>query len=222
MRLTGHLTCRVWGQKPKGRTTVKKCIKYHIVAKKSGNKAKCIFLMKFDTCARRHWARREAGKVRVSLSQVWAVSWAWKMWKAHLQQEQQQQRTMKGTKGNGEGKEPKLQWMKNQLGACNFENALGGLSWLTDWMNDLTAWTTRTADYRLLTADWWLLTVDWWNDWLLHWQSGQSLQQQRSWWNSCSLIRKSRSNCKKIHRKLWDTILSSERYATNVAIIQFY
>lgn len=67
-----------------------------------------------------------------------------------------------GNEGEGERKEPKLQWMKNQLGACNFENALGGLSWLTDWMNDLTAWTTRTADYRLLTADCWLLTGDCW------------------------------------------------------------
>lgn len=93
--------------------------------------------MKFDTCA-----------VRVSLSKVWAVSWAWKMWKVHVQKEQQQQRTMKGTKGR-EGKEAKLQWMKNQLGACNFENALGGLSWLTDWMNDLTA---RTTDCRLLNC----------------------------------------------------------------------
>lgn len=95
--------------------------------------------MKFDTCA-----------VRVSLSQVWAVSWAWKMWKVHVQKEQrqQQQRTMKGRKGR-EGKEAKLQWMKNQLGACNFENALGGLSWLTDWMNDLTA---RTTDCWLLNC----------------------------------------------------------------------
>lgn len=124
--------------------------------------------------------------------------------------------TAKATENNegqeGEGKEAKLQWMKNQLGACNFENALGELSWLLiEWMTWLLG---------LLTADCW--TADWWNDWLLHWQAGQSLEQQRSWWNSCSLIRKSRSNCKKIHRTMWDTILSSERYATNVATIQFY
>lgn len=163
--------------------------------------------MKFDTCA-----------VRVSLSQVWAVSWAWKMWKVHVRE--RATATATATENN-EGNEGKGR--QRSKAAMNEKSAWRMQFWkcpqrveLTNWLNE---WLD-CSDYWLLTVE--LQTADWWNDWLLHWQAGQSLQQQRSWWNSCSLIRKSRSNCKKIHRTMWDTILSSERYATNVATIQFY
>lgn len=219
MRLTGHLTCRGWGQKPKGRTTVKKKVykkPYRGKKKQVETKAKCIFLMKFDTCA-----RPEEKRVKFAClchrSELWAEHGKCEKRicrKSNSNGEQWRERRGRGGERTKAAMNEKSAW-RMQFWKCTRRVEL--TNWLNEWLDCLDY-----SDCRLPTVDWWLVTADWWNDWLLHWQSGQSLQQQRSWWNSCSLIRKSRSNCKKIHRKLWDTILSSERYATNVAIIQFY
>lgn len=117
--------------------------------------------MKFDTCARRHWAGGAAGKVRVSLSQVWAVSWAWKMWKAHLQKEQQQQRTMKGTKGKG-GERTKAAMNEKSAWRMQFwkcPRRVELTNWLNEWLDclDYSDCRVPTVDCSLLTADWWLV-----------------------------------------------------------------
>lgn len=100
------------------------------------------------------------------------------------------------TSSREERKQAKLQWMKNQLGACNFENALGGLSWLTDWMT----WLLDCWLLKRLTAP------------LTSWGSLSNNSSNNNHTAGETHVRLSENHAataKKYIDPLWDTILSS-------------